>query len=75
MAWTMLSIFGIAPLGALAFDGPPSATGSGTSTLTPRGTMGEHSGRGLAREVIRLRSGSPSPRWAVLTALRSFTRK
>jgi hypothetical protein len=35
--WTLLSIFVIAPLGALAFDRPSSATGSGGSTLKIQG--------------------------------------
>jgi hypothetical protein len=42
--WTLLSIFVIAPLGALALTGPSSAAGSGTSTLRKRGNMSEHSG-------------------------------
>ena len=47
MVWTLLFIFVIAPLGALAFlpsTGPSLATGSGASTLSMKGTMSEHSG-------------------------------
>jgi hypothetical protein len=42
--WTLLCTLVIAPLGALAVDRPSSATGSGTSTLRRRWTVGEHSG-------------------------------